>query len=245
MITRRFGQILKSLFVAPSTTCMLCNKQYSDKPFQTNQLHMLCASCNLQLHYIKQSFCRCCGREVDRMHVERCRDCSSRQCTYFISNRSAVRYTPIMRDWIYTYKFHGREHLVIGLIELLEKTYREHYRDLAIDAITFIPLHKDRLYERRFNQAEQLAEGLARKVGLPLISTLIRTRDTLKQSHQNRNERLLSILGAFQGIENTPAGRSILLIDDIYTTGSTINEAAMVLHKQGWQQIYACTVARA
>lgn len=206
---------------------------------------MLCISCKQQIHHIQQPFCQCCGRELAGTSSERCGDCSSRKRTYFISNRSAVRYTPIMRDWIYTYKFHGREHLVDGLIELLVNTYNEHYRNLQMDALTFIPLHQDRLFERRFNQAEQLAEGLAKRERIPILSTLVRTRDTLKQSHQNRSERLLSILGAFQAIEEIPAGKSILLIDDIYTTGSTINEAAMILQRHGWQHIYACTVARA
>lgn len=225
--------------------CMLCNRSYQEQPLQSRRLRMLCPACNQHISYIKEPICSCCGRELSSVDSKLCGDCSKRRHTYFIANRSAVRYSPIMRDWIYTYKFHGREHLVVGLVDLLVHTYNTHYRHLPFEAITYIPLHRDRLYERRFNQAEQLAEGIAKKIGLPLQPTLIRTRDTLKQSHMTRSERLSSLHGAFQAIEGVSSGKTILLVDDIYTTGSTLNEAAMMLKRHGWEQVYTITVARA
>ncbi len=238
-------KLLKQVLFPTSKQCVLCNRKYIDNMLSLKKLPMICHICDDRIPYIRLPICTCCGREMEADASPLCSDCLKRSITYFVCNRSAVRFNDVMREWIHTYKFHGREHLVIGLVELLYTTYNQYYQSQNIDAITFIPLHEDRLFERRFNQAEQLAVGLSKKTALPVISTLTRIRYTEKQSHQSRNERLHSIAGAFQYIESTSTKNSILLVDDIYTTGSTLNEAAKTLQQNGWEKIYTCTIARA
>lgn len=238
-------KLLKQLLSPSSQSCVLCNKMYGENILSSKKLPMLCPTCFQRIPFIRTPICFCCGREMDTVTSSYCLDCTNRETTYFEYNRSAVRFTELMREWVHTYKFHGRERLVEGLVELLYQTYLQHFKKLNIEAITFIPLHEERLFERRFNQTEQLAVGLSKKLALPVLSTLTRVRHTEKQSHQSRKERLHSIVGAFQYNESVRAGEVILLIDDIYTTGSTVNEAAKILRQHGWQTVYACTIARA
>lgn len=238
-------ELLKKLFIPSVATCTLCQRSYTTGLQRARFLPMLCPSCNEQLHYVQAPLCTICGRMLDAGSDAQCGDCRQRKQTYFVYNRSAVRYTPIVRDWLYTYKYHSREHLVEGLVALLVQVYKAHYRHVPIEAITFIPLHPERLHVRRFNQAEQLALGLGKYSGLPVLPTLIRTRDTEKQSHQSRKERMEGIQGAFAYRKEAPAGKALLIVDDIYTTGSTLNEAAKIVKEHGWEHVYTCTVARA
>lgn len=232
------------IFFPRSRVCMLCGRNYGERPFRALLAKHLCAKCLGQLLFIHAPYCDICGRPTAK-GIERCQDCLRRRETFFVCNRSAVQYNEIMRQWISNYKYQGREGLVEGLIELLYMVYQQQFQHITFDALTFVPLYEERLYERRFNQAEQLAVGLSRLSGIPVISTLRRIRDTHKQSRRSRQERLKSLIGAFAYQADDRMGNTILLIDDIYTTGSTINEAARVLKQNGWKAVYACTVARA
>lgn len=232
-------------FLFPRTLdCMLCGRRYGEQPFKRLLADQLCPKCFGQFSFIEAPVCSICGRPTSE-GIERCDDCSRRRFTFFVCNRSAVRYNEVMRKLITTYKYHRREHLVDGLVQLVHMVYQQHFQSIPIDAITYIPLYEDRLFERRFNQAEQLAVGLSQLTGIPVCTALFRIRDTHKQSHRSRTERLRSLQGAFTYNTEVMAENTILLIDDIYTTGSTINEAARILVQNGWKSVYSCTVARA
>jgi predicted amidophosphoribosyltransferase len=134
------------------------------------------------------------------------------------------------------------------------------------DLITYVPVSAERFFERGFNQAEQLARELSGAVGLPVVSLLTRTRSTAKQSFKTRGERLKDMGGAFApnegGIvelaktvvhwEGEPCHfpkesivpLRILLIDDVYTTGSTLNHCAAVLTSRLPAEVYGLTWAR-
>jgi competence protein ComFC len=229
--------------------CLLCNRQIH-KILRSNGIKsMICPACYGGIFWITQPTCDCCGREekvtIKKQEYNLCSDCSNRPHTYFDYNRSAVHYNESMRNWIYSYKYRGREQLSVFFSDLLYQTYLQHYSKIKIDALTFVPLHPMRLYERKFNQAEQLAQRLSTMTSIPTMPTLTRVQDTPKQSHKNRTERLVSLRGAFQGIESQPTKESVVIIDDIYTTGATLNECAKVLKENGWQRVYGLTVARA
>jgi ComF family protein len=104
-----------------------------------------------------------------------------------------------------------------------------------IDFIVPVPLHRLRLKEREFNQSEILASRLAKYFNIPLIkNSLIRTRPTPPQANLSKEERLKNVNGAFKLRENELLkGKNILLIDDVFTTGSTVDQCAKVLKKEG------------
>ncbi|GAB7389201.1 hypothetical protein BSNK01_30390 [Bacillaceae bacterium] len=168
------------------------------------------------------------------------------------------------------YKYRGKETLARVLGEMLHEAYRLYYRDVDFAAVTFVPLHAERERERGFNQAERLARVLAERAKLPLLALLKRTRPTAKQSKRGKEERIVALRGAFRvlardeamqwleksassghrkkqerALERWFAGKAkILLIDDIYTTGTTAQECAKVLREAGARGVYALTVCR-
>lgn len=222
-----------NLLFPVQTQCAFCERKAPNG--------LICRLCEKDIQRIEGPLCTCCGKP---MAMEgSCEDCIARPQTYFVCNRSAVRYNTKMKDIMSLYKFRGQESLADVLAEWLEQAYQAYYAEISLDAITFVPIHEQRLRERGFNQAEQLALRLSRKTKLPLVSLLRRTRVTDKQSKKHRTERLAALRDAFEWQTGLEPIQKVLLVDDVYTTGSTVNECARVLAEQGII-VYGLTVAR-
>lgn len=166
-----------------------------------------------------------------------------------------------MKSWLALYKYRGKESLRGVLGSMLLHAY--HLHRLALEQrgsakpdqayITFVPLSEERYAERGFNQAEQMAVELSRLTGVPVLPLLRRTRHTAKQSFKARSERLDDMQGVF---EVMPAAVSQLLaeagtrrthlyiVDDVYTTGSTLNECSRVIRESLPVQVFGLTFAR-
>jgi competence protein ComFC len=121
-------------------------------------------------------------------------------------------------------------------------------QDLLQNAVFVpIPLHKKRLKWRGFNQAELLAMGLSRRVDLPVVKLLTRVEDGVQQAELDRKSRLRNMSGKYAVINKKlydSRGKKVILIDDVWTTGSTLNEAARVLKKAGVKEVWGVTLAR-
>ena len=163
-----------------------------------------------------------------------------------------------MKQLLYRYKYNGDRKVGKLLGAVLYEGWKKYYDSPRFKAkhpihlLTFVPLHEERLYERSFNQSKELAEELSERTGIPVADLLIRVKGTDKQSKRGREERLRALRGAFRykpGLEvaTSVATESIgiLLVDDIYTTGATLNEAARVI-RRGLPnaKVYGLTVAR-
>ena len=111
-----------------------------------------------------------------------------------------------------------------------------------IDLVVPVPLHKKRFVERGFNQAKLIAKIVAREIDKPCQEFVIRSRHTLQQAKLKREDRLKNVKNAFV-IENNIDG-NVLLIDDVFTTGSTLQECAKVLKKGGAKAVIGFTIAR-
>jgi predicted amidophosphoribosyltransferase len=162
-----------------------------------------------------------------------------------------------MRQWLAMYKYRGDEKLAEILGGMLSVPYqrllneeRSRRPQFVFDAVTYIPLSRERQEERGFNQAEQMARCLGEKHSLPVVSLLRRTKDTEKLSCQTRTDRFRTMAAAF-AID--PAGAAalrgesklnLLLVDDVYTTGSTLNSAAKTIASELNARIYGLTWAR-
>jgi competence protein ComFC len=201
----------------------------------------MCKLCVKEVIAIRGSICERCGRPMDISTL--CADCYRRKETYFVSNRSAALYNSKMKDMISLYKFRGQESLVHPFVLLLEQAYRQYYSRTSFDYITFVPIHEKRLKERGFNQAEQLAFYFSMRTKIPVISLLRRIQHTEKQSKKHRDDRLQTLSDSFQIKPHSCTTKRVLLIDDVYTTGSTINECAKILAREGIE-VYSLTVAR-
>ncbi|MCX5751479.1 MAG: ComF family protein [Candidatus Saganbacteria bacterium] len=147
----------------------------------------------------------------------------------------------------YEAKFERKQNLLPWLNQILLQQIKENQIDLnAIDIITAVPLAQKRFKERGFNQAALLAKNIGDDLNIPYQKTILRTKETLPQFKLKREERIKNLDRAFQII--TPAlvkDKKILLVDDIYTTGTTLGECGKVLAVAGTKQITGLTLAKA
>ncbi|GAA3412813.1 ComF family protein [Paenibacillus hodogayensis] len=172
-------------------------------------------------------------------------------------NRSAVRYDERMKEWLAAYKYRRNERLRDLLAAMLYRSYKRHETDFtrtgAVHLITYVPVSLQRLEERGFNQAERLAAWLGVRTGISVVGLLKRRRDTAQQSYKGRAERITDLHDVFVWdddalnwiLTNTPERPiNILIIDDVYTTGSTLHHCAATLAEKVDANVYGLTWAR-
>ena len=146
---------------------------------------------------------------------------------------------------IRNFKFHGRLSLAPYLGHRMARAWRERHGEVSVDLVSYIPLFVLRFFQRGYNQSATLAEFVGEELGLPVMRTLIRRRSTARQSGLRREGRLRNIRGAFRAWRPTQwQGKRILLIDDVFTTGATLQEATRVLLAGGAAEVSVLTAAR-
>ena len=146
----------------------------------------------------------------------------------------------VLREAIHTFKYNGERRLAAPLAALLAA-----HRPFDAAALIAVPLHPQRERERGFNQAALLAGELSRLWSIPLVGGLVRVRATDHQVGQNLRERQHNVSGAFAWAGQDPPPGSVLLIDDVLTTGATLLACAEVLEQAGSTVVEALTLARA
>lgn len=150
-----------------------------------------------------------------------------------------LAYNEAMKQSIYRFKYDNCRTYQDFYVQEMAKTFRTLFFRTRIDGIVPIPLHRKKQRKRGFNQAALLAEGLGRELGLPVYENLLlRTRNTRPQKELTRTERQENLKTAFKIQKKGVELKAVLLIDDIYTTGATIDAAARVLLEAGVQKIY-------
>jgi ComF family protein len=198
---------------------------------------MLCPECAESLKPISPPFCDICGRPFGSPtgeHLRTCGACLSRPPAY-LRARFAVEYEEPVKTAITRFKYGKVFDSVRPFSLLLARAFRDHFSDRGIDLIVPVPMHRKSLIRRGFNQALVPAARLSRRLGIPLDrSSFIKTRDTSPQAGLTRKQRIVNLRGSF-GIARADriAGRRVLLVDDVSTTGSTLREAARTLVKKG------------
>lgn len=206
----------------------------------------LCDGCEAQVIRIDGPKCAICSRPyegaIDIFACPNCRD-AAMHMDFAVA---VVRSKGLARDLIHRFKY-GREfHLRRVLGEwLLEAFEDERLAAMEAPRLVPVPLHPARRRERQFNQAEALAEWVARRRGLRVVRPLRRRRHTITQTHFDRRERMQNLRAAFALRQNAAVkDQSFLLVDDVLTTGATLDECARVLLEAGARAVRAITVAR-
>ena len=206
-----------------------------------------CWDCVAGFEFITDRFCSICGDPVEGMveHEFTCSMCRDHR-PHFDRARSAARYRGHLREALHAFKYNHATHLSRDFVSLLANCVHAHYGAVRFDAVTCVPLYPRKERERTYNQATLLAGGLAEELDLPLLGNCLRrTRSTATQTNLTANERRKNIRGAFTAEQQKWIdGRSLLLVDDVMTTGATVDEVAKVLKKGGAHKVYVVTVAR-
>ena len=153
----------------------------------------------------------------------------------------------MVRELIHRFKYQGHFYLRHQLAAWMAEGLADaRLRHPPAEALVPVPLHAARQREREFNQAEVLAREVSARAGLPVENLLRRTRYTSTQTQLDRDERMENLRGAFCLRQHAEvSGRHLLLIDDVFTTGSTVEECARVLLESGAASVRVLTVARA
>jgi ComF family protein len=151
----------------------------------------------------------------------------------------------LLREVILRLKYSSGEELAELLGDLWAENAASRLRELTADTVIPVPLHWWRHWRRGYNQSEALARALARELGLPCRpGWLRRIRNTPKQTNQTPSDRLVNVKGAFKtSVTAAVKGKTILLVDDVLTTGSTCSEAAHVLRTAGAARVIVAVLA--
>jgi ComF family protein len=158
--------------------------------------------------------------------------------------RSAGVYDGTLRQAIHMFKYRGGLQFAQHFGRLLAERGRRFFEVCELDLVAAVPLHRSRLRQRGYNQALELARFVSSAWDVPLsIEGLARTKQTPQQAALTRQERAANIRGAFAWTGPRLAGRRVLLVDDVYTSGATANECARVLKQAGAGTVSVLTLA--
>ena len=227
--------------------CALCGVGLSDG-------RALCDDCDGDMPRLMEPFCESCG-EAFPGKIEgpfACPNCHDLKFFFEFARPATVRDDRTL-ELIHRLKY-GREiHLASELGRLACEAFTSDARLVpALDGgwpLVPVPLHRKRLRHRHFNQAAEISLALSKRCGLPVLDALLRIRETETQTMLNRKQRMENLRGAFEisrsgrrWIKKAPQGA--VLVDDVLTTGSTVNECAKTLRRAGFKSVFVVTVMR-
>lgn len=201
----------------------------------------ICTECMGKLKLLTPPWCMRCGKKLAE-EGELCLDCQNKKHE-FVRGRALYEYQSAAVS-IYRFKYGKRQEYADFFGEEIVRYLGDFIREAEPDALIPIPLHRKRLEKRGYNQAALLAEAVGRYSGVPVNQKmLVRVKNTTPLKLQNPSERQNNLKKAFNIGENDVKLNTTVIIDDIYTTGSTIDEAARVLKNAGVKKIYFITLA--
>lgn len=202
----------------------------------------LCLPCRNKLPYVKEPLCKKCGKEIEKPEQEYCRDCQ-RFSHGFDRGAAVFAYNDIMQRSIAMFKYHNRREYAKFYAKEMAQHCRRFIERCAPEVIIPIPIHKKKMRQRGFNQAELVARGLGKLLKIPVDTTyLIRAENTIPQKELSRQQRKANLKKAFMIKKTDQCYRRVLLVDDIYTTGATIDAVSELLKEKGAKNIFFLTI---
>ena len=224
-------------------SCPVCGEVQEQLLTDDGVAH-ICPACEKKLTRVAPPFCLRCGKplEADRMRREYCADCRGRTHA-FVQGRAVFVYQGAIIGSMHRLKYgNRRDYAAVFAREAFEE-HGSWIRRIAPDALIPVPLHPKRRRERGYNQAQLIAEELARLTGIPVEKKLLlRTANTQPQKQLSARERKNNLKNAFQMSKKIVQLEKVLLIDDIYTTGSTVDAAAETLMGAGVKKVYVLCI---
>ncbi|MDE7422490.1 MAG: ComF family protein [Lachnospiraceae bacterium] len=203
---------------------------------------LACDNCYEELEYIDEPRCKCCSKAIAQEEAEYCYDCSRKEF-YFESGVALWNYSSQMKQSLAMFKYHNRKEYGEFYGEEFVRMYGDALTNLEPDACIPVPVHWTRYIERGYNQAAVIANQIGKRLDIPVVDDLlIRTKKTIAQKQLDDKGRIQNLQGAFAVSEKWKRAecnmKRVVIIDDIYTTGSTINACAKALKQQGIKEVY-------
>lgn len=211
-------------------------------------VHRQCAG---KFRMVRGTVCFRCGTPLADEKREYCRSCSQGSVHVFTQNRSAFLYNNYMKDSLSRFKFHDRREYAKTYAAGIVKIHGRWIRDLHPDIMIPVPVHKKKYIKRGYNQAQVLADQLSLLTGIPVNARiLLRTSETKAMKNLGPVQRAINLQKAFTAdirelnrAEKSCKLKKVLLVDDIYTTGATMDACSRALISAGIQEVYAVTAA--
>lgn len=207
----------------------------------------ICWECFRTIELREAGLCQLCGLKIEGhiAHEFTCSACRE-HAPDFDTARSAGRFGGVLRELLHQFKYGRATWLCQDLADLLHGCVLAHYAADEVDLVVPVPLHKQKQRDRGYNQAAVLAAALAPRLQRPYAGdVLVRTRATPTQTRLHADQRQCNVRNAFAArAPEWVRGRTVLLVDDVMTTGATLSEAAATLKRAGAWRVWAATVAR-
>lgn len=195
----------------------------------------VCEKCRPRLELIRDPFCMKCGKRILE-DEEYCSDCKTKKHLYKMG-RSALEYGSIAGS-MYRFKNKGRQEYAEFYARILYSLRKDFLKSIKPDFLVPVPIHSSKLKARGYNQSELISRELSKLVGIPTNSTLIkRIKNTKALKNLSLKERQNHLKSAFKVVDNDVKLKTIVIIDDIYTTGSTIDEMCRAIY-----EVYNCNI---
>lgn len=238
------GFLQKIINIILPPRCLLCGNILSEH-------NGLCAECFQKMQFVSEPQCARCGRpflsETENFAAihQLCGCCLQERRPLFKLRRFVFVYDDFSKNLILGFKFMDKTHFAETLANMLRRAGADIWAQKP-DLLLPVPIHRRRLLERRYNQSALLVKYLAKQTGTAADYTALqRVRHTIPQVQLSGSARRNNLKHAF-AVKNVAAvkGRKVVLVDDVETTGSTLNECAKALKKAGAKEIYALTLAR-
>lgn len=184
-----------------------------------------------------------CGKPVSKEDQEYCRDCGKRNYA-FEQGKSLWLHVPPVSKAIYQFKFHNKRYYAEIFAKEMAREFGQWIRERGIEEILPVPLHPSRRRKRGYNQAELLAKEISKELQIPIRKNVVfRVRRTKPQKQLDDREREENLQRAFGISRQWKAPANVLVVDDIYTTGSTVHRISKLLIKAGAEKVYFLTIS--
>lgn len=210
------------------------------------QEFLICPMCKNRFKRVEPPFCFKCGRHIDDEQAEYCEECNSRKHSY-VQGFAVFEYDRLMKRSMSDFKFYGWAQNSDYYVFEAVKTYGRAILQFAPDAVVPVPVHSSKRAFRGYNQAELLARGIGEKLGISVMCDfLLRNRRTSAQKQLGKDNRYENLRNAFSCREfkcgTAMRPQSVLIVDDIYTTGSTMEGCTQALMAAGVRRVAVLSI---
>lgn len=237
---KKFLKFLENLMYPKNFTCDICGEEITNK----NGKYSFCNECYENLPKIEGKTCICCGDKISS-ESDYCLTCKEYK-SEFKQNFSVFCYMSPVTDIITKFKYKDKKYLGENLSLIMLDKFKS--LKLDVDIIIPVPLHEIREKERGFNQAEELCKSFIDEGYNVCCDIVKRIKNTEQQTTKTRKERIENVKGVFDFIDEKKKevkGKVVLIIDDVYTTGATLNELTRTINKGKPKAVYCLTLAHA
>lgn len=208
--------------------CIFCGR--------STEKETVCSECSKELKFVSDEACRNCGHDKE--------SCNCKAGDYAFSELISVfYYTGAAKHMLIRYKFHKKPFLAVYISRYLSELISVKYKGLTFDCVAFVPSSKLKMLLRGYNTAQLIAKDISKKLDIPLVDALGCKFRLISQKRLKKRDRRVKSRGKFYVKNGSLSGKSVLLIDDIKTSGATLSECSYVLKKAGARDVKCATFA--